>query len=263
MGGPAPNTTDTSSCGKFSETGEYFHPTEMHGITIQEGDDGNSDSVPTYWFWHPWACAHNKTGCPWVGHGNASRIFESYLNTVGHGAVLNMNIPPERTGKMNTSVVSVMTQVGQALNQTFLHHHAGLISHQSSACGPGVATVAVTDEFDYILSMEDLTQGQRIGNYSIDFRRPGSDVWEVLVPPVQPRRFSLGDRPDGHDPRDQYIGHKRIDTPVVKTSGKGAVQVAQVRLNCIRLIQRSTAEHDPKVYIRQLSLHRRNVPWEK
>jgi hypothetical protein len=36
-------------------------------------------------FWHPWACAGNVTGCPWLGHGNASRIFDSYLVTVGHG----------------------------------------------------------------------------------------------------------------------------------------------------------------------------------
>ena len=56
-----------------------FHPTEMHGITIQEGPDGNTDAFPTYWFWHPWACATNISGCPWVGHGNASRIFDSYL----------------------------------------------------------------------------------------------------------------------------------------------------------------------------------------
>ena len=46
--GPAPNTTDTSTCGKASETGTYFHPTEMHGITIQEGPDGNTDLQPTY-----------------------------------------------------------------------------------------------------------------------------------------------------------------------------------------------------------------------
>jgi alpha-L-fucosidase len=47
--GPAPNSTNASKCGTFSETGKYFHPTEMHGITIQEGPDGNSDAVPTYW----------------------------------------------------------------------------------------------------------------------------------------------------------------------------------------------------------------------
>jgi hypothetical protein len=30
-------------------------------------------------------------------------------------------------------------------------------------------------------------------------------------------------------PRGQYIGHKRIDTPIVPTSGAGAIAVAQVR----------------------------------
>jgi hypothetical protein len=74
--GPKPNSTDSSTCGKFSEDGPYFHPTEMHGITMQEGRDGNTDEVPTYWFWHPWACAGNVSGCPWVGHSNASRIFD-------------------------------------------------------------------------------------------------------------------------------------------------------------------------------------------
>jgi hypothetical protein len=33
--GPPPNTTDTSGCQDNHEGGEYFHPTEMHGITIQ------------------------------------------------------------------------------------------------------------------------------------------------------------------------------------------------------------------------------------
>ena len=28
--------------------GKYFHPTEEHGITMQEGPDGNTDSMPTY-----------------------------------------------------------------------------------------------------------------------------------------------------------------------------------------------------------------------
>lgn len=50
-GGPAPNSTNSSMCAPPSETGTYFHPTEMHGITMQEGPDGNTDAFPTYWFW--------------------------------------------------------------------------------------------------------------------------------------------------------------------------------------------------------------------
>jgi alpha-L-fucosidase len=48
--GPPPNTTDTSGCQPpvASGMGKYFHPTEEHGITMQEGPDGNTDSMPTY-----------------------------------------------------------------------------------------------------------------------------------------------------------------------------------------------------------------------
>ena len=34
----------------------------------------------------------------------------------GHGAVLNMNIPPDMTGTINVSVVDVMHQAGKAIN---------------------------------------------------------------------------------------------------------------------------------------------------
>jgi alpha-L-fucosidase len=293
--GPAPNsTTDIGLCpgkgkGSTTEAGKYFHPTEMHGITIQEGPDGNTDLQPTYWFWHPWACAGNVSGCPWVGHGNASRIFNSYLATVGHGAVLNMNIPPERTGRMNASVAAVMAEVGRAINATFHSAVASMAAGGASgACVDGVATLDVGGApFDYVVTMEDLAAGgQRIANYSVEFTRVGAaaDAWETLVPVCVPNATDpaapavcaanapaaaaaasgggggggdagYGDRPDGHDPRDQYIGHKRIDFPIVPTSGAGAVAVAQVRFSCHRAIE-------APVHLRSFALHKKVVPWE-
>ena len=47
--GPPPNSTDTSGCADAEEGGKYFHPTELHGSTIQEGPDGNPGAKPTYW----------------------------------------------------------------------------------------------------------------------------------------------------------------------------------------------------------------------
>ena len=97
----------------------------MHSNPIAA--DGNTAAQPTYWFWHPWACPGNVSGCPWVGHANASRIFDGYVATVGHGGVLNMNIAPDETGLLNKSVVAVMRDVGKALNDTFrLADAAGL-----------------------------------------------------------------------------------------------------------------------------------------
>lgn len=270
---PQPNSTDPQGCSAPSELGQYFHPSEMHGITMQEGPDGNTDSRPTYWFWHKWACAGNITGCPWVGHANASRIFEGYIATVGHGGVLNMNIAPTASGRLNQSVVDVMHEAGKAINDTFRLHDAGSVEHVSGACSEGVAVVNTSASFDYIVTMEDLSKGQRIGNYSIDFRRKGRATWEVLVPPVQlsasstqsavgssdfgAERMRAADRPDGSDPRDQYIGHKRIDVPIVNTA---EIDIVQVRLNCIRLIE-AVPPGEP-VFVRKFSAHKKRVPWE-
>merc|ERR1712032_548868 len=110
--------------------------------------------------------------------------------------------------------------------------------------------------------MEDLRHGQRIGNYSIDFKRKGSIEWEVLVPSVQATNSSAHwkDRPDGNDPRDSHIGHKRIDVPIVPTSGQHALHVSQIRFNCLRLID--VVDVGAPVYLRKLSLHKKLVPWE-
>ena len=62
------------------------------------------------------------------------------------------------------------------------------------------------------------------------------------------------------DPRDQYIGHKRIDVPIVQTSGAGAISIKQVRLNFLRLIK--SVEAGEPVYVRSLSLHKKVVPWD-
>ena len=253
---PRPNSSDPAGCTPATESGQYFHPSEMHGITMQEGPDGNTDSRPTYWFWHPWACAGNLTGCPWIGHANASRVFEGWIATVGHGGVLNMNIAPTAAGRMNASVVDVMRTAGKAINDTFRLNNVGLIRGAVGGCAPGVAVVNVTEPggFDYVVTMEDLRHGQRIGNYSVEYRLRGASRWGVLVPPVQPP--PLGDRPDGHDPRDSYIGHKRIDLVHVDTA---ALDIAQVRLTCLRLIE--SVEPGSPVHVRQLSLHRKRVPW--
>jgi alpha-L-fucosidase len=259
---PKPNSTDPAGCSAPNETGQYFHPSEMHGITMQEGPDGNTDSRPTYWFWHPWACAGNITGCPWVGHSNASRIFDGYIATVGHGGVLNMNIAPTASGRLNASVVAVMREAGRAINDTFRLYNAGTTTKViSGVCQEGVAVLDVKGEFDFIVSLEDLSKGQRIGNYSVDYKLKGrGSTWQTLVPPVQPPNATrLRDRPDGHDPRDQYVGHKRIDVPIVPTSGVEALPIAQVRFNCHRLVE--SVEDGGAVHLRSFSLHKKRVPW--
>jgi len=263
--GPAPNSSDASGCAPPSEGGEFFQPSEMHGITIQEGPDGNTNAVPTYWFWHDWACAGNVSGCPWVGHANASRIFDSYLVTVGHGAVLNMNCPAERTGRMNASVAAVMAEAGLALNATFKAAPVAgfLAGPQNTTVGGEPIVIELPggggQPFDYVVAMEDLRFGQRVANYTWEFQAVGGAEWLTLVPPVVRNASRVGDRPDGHDPRDQYLGHKRIDVPVVNTSsamsaGGAVVRVARVRFRVLRALA------EP-VFLRSATLRLKQAPW--
>ena len=146
---------------------------------------------------------------------------------------------------------------GRAINDTFHLHDLGKATAVAGRCGAGVVTLNTTGGFDYIVTMEDLARGQRVGNYSIEGRRVGSDQWEILVPPV-PARAAAGpsaveDRPDGHDPRDSYIGHRRIDTPIAATG-----DVRQVRFNCIRVTK---PVDDGMIHLRQFSLHKAITPW--
>jgi hypothetical protein len=46
--GPSPNSSDISGCGSPDAKGRFFYPTEMHGVTVQMGPDGNTDAMPTY-----------------------------------------------------------------------------------------------------------------------------------------------------------------------------------------------------------------------
>ena len=64
----------------------------------------------------------------------------------------------------------------------------------------------------------------------------------------------VGDRPDGHDPRDQYVGHKRIDFPIVDPA---STPMRKLRFVCLRALG-----DDPTAFVRSFAVHQKRVPWE-
>ena len=160
------------------------------------------------------------------------------------------------------AVVKVMAEAGKAINDTF-HKNLASVTGISGKCTVGIAslTIPAGSVFDYIVSAEDMAKGARFANYSVEYQKEGSSTWEVLVPPCGPAGCGapspdvtagrLGDRPDGHDPRDSHIGHKRIDLPEV-ASTKG---IKAVRLNCL-------AAFEEPVFVKSFSIHKKTVPWE-
>ena len=164
---------------------------------------------------------------------------------------------------MNASLAAVMHEAGSAINATFRAQPLAGLYNVSTTCAAPVELALPGNggqPFDYIVTREDLLQGQRVANYSFEYQAVGSSVWEVLVPPVV-KNATAGvggsDRPDGNDPRDQYIGRYRIDLPTanVSASAGAQVQVARVRFSCLRALW------EP-INLASIELRVKQVPWE-
>ena len=245
-----PNTTSMATVGKPLEGGAAFFPLEQVGICMQEGPDGNTNASPTYWFEHPL-----------VGHANASRIFDSWLNLVGHGENAMVNIAPGRSGQLDAAYVAVMTDVGKAIRNTFTTPIAALPAGGASAnCSePTVLHLPDGKPFDYVETREDLTRAQRIMNYSIEYTSDGVS-WHTLVPAIN--RSSAGggaggglmDRPAGADKRDQHVGFRRIDVPIIARNVTAAARA--IRFRCLRALT-------PEYHLASLAVFKRSVPWEE
>jgi alpha-L-fucosidase len=285
--GPHPNSSDASGCvSSPNTTGPYFTALESHGVTMQQGPDGDEATLPTYWFWHDA-----------VGFGPASRLFDAFLATVGHGKTLNLNIAPNMTGLMTQGVVDVMTDFGDARNRTF-GTNLGLLGATSGGCGTGhesdfvldvsSASPAVTvGALDYVSTREDLgVAGQRIQNYTVEYQVAGDSKWQTLVPaptcyPWQDKHCvnapncnlnstervestgPLGDAPSASYPRDAYIGNRRFDCP--KAAGGPALPSDSTVVTAVRFVCIEAIVPGEPVHIRDFSIHQHQAsflpPW--
>jgi alpha-L-fucosidase len=67
-------------------------------------------SIRPGWFWHEAQSAQVKT---------ARQLIELYYRSVGRGASLLLNVPPDRRGSLDPIDVAVLRAFGERLRQTF------------------------------------------------------------------------------------------------------------------------------------------------
>jgi alpha-L-fucosidase len=76
-------------------------------------------------YWLP-AEADTSIRPGWFYHKNedsrvstAESLFKTYLNTVGRGAIFNLNIPPNTSGLVSDADIAQLNRLGDILNKTF------------------------------------------------------------------------------------------------------------------------------------------------
>jgi hypothetical protein len=62
----------------------------------------------------------------------------------------------------------------------------------------------------------------------------------------------LRDRPAGADPRDQYVGYRRIDLPIIPVSD--TANITAIRFACKRSI-------GPVIHLVEFGVYKKTVPW--
>lgn len=129
-----------------------------------------------HWFWHTDNEANLLT---------LNQLIEIYYRSVGRGAQLLLNIPPDRTGKIPAADASRAREAGDTIRQRF----GKPIGATAGAGSETILELGSPHRLDHIVLEEDLSQGERVRAFQVEFA--DGREWVSLA-------------------RGTAIGHKRI-----------------------------------------------------
>jgi len=156
-------------------------------------------SIRPGWFYHRSEDGRVKT---------PMQLFEIYLNSVGRGACLNLNVPPDTTGQIHPNDVLSLKGLRSILDQTFSFNiatkarvTASQVRGDQRGFGPenlfdsDISTYWSTDDqvraaelildfdlpvtFDIVAVQECILLGQRIDNFALEAWQ--GDDWHLLA----------------------------------------------------------------------------------
>jgi len=117
---------------------------------------------------------------------SVEQLMDMYYRSVGHGAVLLLNNTPDRSGLIPDSDARRSREFGSEIRRRF-----GTPLAETSGKGEVVElTLAQPAAIDHVITMEDISQGERVREYVIEGF--SDDEWKVLA-------------------RGTAIGHKNVD----------------------------------------------------
>lgn len=173
--------------GHQGESGVGKYPTwnPCHPEDLQCSDHAPDASLTGF---HPYeACATMVKGA-WFCQGDGStqnywsagEIWDHYMASVGIGWINTLNAPACTTGRINENLVKEMTVFGQALKSLFATVRASESNIDGETCDGTSTLVELTPSdgpFNAVILKEDLSQGQRITEYAIDYFDKNKQEW--------------------------------------------------------------------------------------
>ncbi|MEO7143515.1 MAG: alpha-L-fucosidase [Bryobacteraceae bacterium] len=151
-GGPAsPGNVRGKPAATGTRNGSHWMPAECD-VSIRPG-----------WFWHESENARVKT---------PAGLVDLYYESVGRGASLLLNVPPDRRGLLHENDVASLKGFGERVRATFGRNLAAGAKRTDKNIR-GAAPEIVLDfhqpvEFNVVRIREDIRLGQRVGAFAVD-----------------------------------------------------------------------------------------------
>lgn len=159
---PAPGTVRYQLGVEGTVDGKYWIPAEVD-VSIRPG-----------WFWHDHENARVRT---------PENLLELYFNSVGRGANLNLNVPPDRSGRIHEEDKKSLAGFRALLNELYSRNFAegAEASASSTLNGYGARHVLDRKRTTYWIA----SKGDR--NPSLTLKLPDSATFDVirLAEPIQ------------------------------------------------------------------------------
>jgi alpha-L-fucosidase len=154
----------------------------------------------------------------WFYHASEDSLVKSpqelvdiYYKSVGRNAVLLLNLPPDRRGLIHETDAAHLREFREIIDETFARNVAdgAAVSIEDQDTVPLVMVLESEDpmDFDRILLMEDIREGQRIGSFHVD-AETALHEWTTIA-------------------EGSTVGYKRILRPARSTVRKIRVVVTQ------------------------------------
>ena len=201
------------------------HLDGVTGVSIQRHGDPDGDC------WMPLECdarlrrdwGYNDD--PANKLNSLDKLMDMYYNSVGHGANLLINHAPASTGRIRDDDMARMKEFGDEIRRRFGH---------PVAVGEGEGEIVELDlggvkTIDHVITMEELSGGERIRAYSIEGLDPETNEWVRLTGGIA-------------------VGHKKIDFFNARALSKIRIHVLKsVGTPLIRSISAHYAGVTPKI----------------
>lgn len=118
--------------------------------------------IRSNWFWQPDDLHSLKT----LGH-----LMGIYYRSVGYGANLLLNVPPDRRGLLDPNDSARLREMAAEINKRFANPIKGKIEKQGKDF---IINFGQNTEFDHLVIKENIPDGQKIDDYGLFL--PGSET---------------------------------------------------------------------------------------